>query len=146
MAMPVVVMAMSVAAWPLLLGCWLVPESGLDIYNLHPPKFDIDTKTDGFQDLVPEELYVWDNFSKRGIWCPNLPELLEPFLQDWKTYGFYTSSHSPSRREVFKFWYVLIISKNMRIGLLYVSHITVSRVSCRFCLPGHVWENEFFVR
>lgn len=91
MAMPVVVMAMSVAAWPLLLGCWLVPESGLDIYNLHPPKFDIDTKTDGFQDLVPEELYVWDNFSKRGIWCPNLPELLEPFLQDWKTYGFYNN-------------------------------------------------------
>ena len=31
-----------------------------------------------------------------------------------------TSSHSPSRREALKFWYVLIISKNMRIGLLYV--------------------------
>lgn len=66
MAMPVVVMAMSVAPGR---SCWGVGSylRGLDIYNLHPPKFAIDTKTDGFQDLVPEELYVWDNFAKRGI-------------------------------------------------------------------------------
>lgn len=104
MAMPVVVMAMSVAAWPLLLGGWLVPESGLDIYNLHPQNSILTLKLMDSKIWFQKSCMFGTTFQSVAFDVPIYLSYLNHFCKIEKPMASTTtSSHSPSRREALKF-------------------------------------------